>query len=213
MDENKLKLDLVEVGKRLYARNYVASNDGNLSIRISENEILITPSGVSKGYMSPEDMLKVDMQGNLLEGQMKPSSEMKMHLEVYKKRADVFAIVHAHPQKATAFAVANKCFDKVTLPEIIFSLGKVALAEYGTPTTYEIPEAVGKHILESDALLLANHGALTVGKDIYDAYYKMETLEHFAAISIYARQIGGEVALDEDEIKKLFEIKSRVYGK
>lgn len=213
MDENKLKLDIVEIGKRMYAKNYVASNDGNISIRISANEILITPSGVSKGYMSPEDMLKVDIDGNLLEGHLKPSSEMKMHLEVYKKRVDVFAVVHAHPQKATAFAVANKCFDKVTLPEIIFSLGKVSLAEYGTPTTYEIPEAVGKHIVESDAILLANHGALTVGKDIYDAYYKMETLEHFAAISLYARQIGREVALGEDEIKRLFEIRSSVYGK
>ena len=153
------------------------------------------------------------MEGNVLEGNLKPSSEMKMHLEVYKKRPDVFAIVHAHPQKATAFAVANKCFDKVTLPEIIFSLGKVSLAEYGTPSTLEVPQAVGKHIGESDALLLANHGALTVGKDIYDAYYKMETLEHFASISLYARQIGGEVALSEEEVKKLFEIKSRVFGK
>jgi len=213
MDENKLKLDIVEIGKRMYARNYVASNDGNMSIRISDNEILITPSGVSKGYMSPEDMLKVDMDGNLLEGHLKPSSEMKMHLEVYKKRPDVFAVVHAHPQKATAFAVAHQCFDKITLPEIVFSLGKVALAEYGTPSTYEIPKAVAKHIMDSDALLLANHGALTVGKDIFDAYYKMETLEHFAAISIYARQIGGEVALDEDEVKRLYEIKSKVFGK
>jgi L-fuculose-phosphate aldolase len=213
MDENKLRLDIVEIGKRMYAKNFVASNDGNISIKISDNALLITPSGVSKGYMSPEDMLKVDMEGNVLEGSLKPSSEIKMHLEVYKKRADVFAVVHAHPQKATAFAVAHKCFDKVTLPEIIFSLGKVCLAEYGTPSTYEIPKAVGKYIQESDALLLANHGALTVGKDVYDAYYKMETVEHFAAISLYARQLGGEVALDEDEIKKLLEIKSKMYGK
>lgn len=213
MDENKLKLDICEVGKRMYARNYVASNDGNMSIRISDNEILITPSGVSKGYMSPDDMLKVDIEGNLLEGHLKPSSEMKMHLEVYKRRPYVFAVVHAHPQKATAFAVAHKCFDKITLPEIIFSLGKVALADYGTPTTYEIPRAVGKHIMDSDALLLANHGALTVGKDIFDAYYKMETLEHFASISLYARQLGGEVALDEDEVKRLYEIRTNVYGK
>ncbi len=213
MDENRFRLDIVEIGKRMYEKNYVASNDGNISIRISDEELLITPSGVSKGYMSPGDILKVDMEGNLLEGCLKPSSEMKMHLEVYKKRPDVFAVVHAHPQKATAFAVANKCFDKVTLPEIIFSLGKVSLAEYGTPTTYQVPEAVARHIVESDALLLANHGALTVGKDIYDAYYKMETLEHFAAISIYARQLGGEVALGEDEIKRLFAIRSSVYGK
>lgn len=213
MNENKLKQDIVEVGKRMYARNYVASNDGNMSIRISDNEILITPSGVSKGFMSPEDMLKVDLDGNLLEGHLKPSSEMKMHLEVYKRRPDVFSVVHAHPQKATAFAVAHQCFDKITLPEIVFSIGKVALAEYGTPSTYEIPEAVSKHIMDADALLLANHGALTVGKDIFDAYYKMETLEHFAAITIYARQIGGEVALNEQQVERLYELKSKVFGK
>lgn len=213
MNELKFKEDIVEVGKRLYNKNYVASNDGNISIRISDNEILITPSGVSKGFMKVEDIIKVDMNGNLLEGNLKPSSEMKMHLEVYKLRSNVKAVVHAHPQKATAFAVAHIGFEKIILPEIIFSLGTVAIAEYGTPSTDQIPKAIAKCIDKSDAILLANHGALTVGRDVLDAYYKMETLEHFAAISLYARQLGGGVELDEQEVKKLFKIKSEVFGK
>ena len=126
MTYQKQRDDIIETGKRLYARNYVASNDGNISIRLDENRFLITPSGVSKGYMAPEDLLVVDMKGNVLEGEKKPSSEMKMHREVFAQRTDVNAIVHAHPQMATSFAVAHKAFDKIILPEIIFSLAKSA---------------------------------------------------------------------------------------
>jgi L-fuculose-phosphate aldolase len=205
--------DIIEVGKRLYARNYVASNDGNISIRLDETTFMITPSGVSKGYMDPEDLLVVDMEGNVLEGNKKPSSEMKMHREVFSQRPDVQAIVHAHPQMATSFAVAHKVFDKIILPEIIFSLGKVCLADYGTPTTEQIPQAVARCIHETDALLLANHGALTVGSDIYDAYYKMETLEHFACIYFNVIQLGGGVELERDEIDTLYDIRDGVYGK
>ena len=213
MTYQKQRDDIIETGKRLYARNYVASNDGNISIRLDENRFLITPSGVSKGYMAPEDLLVVDMKGNVLEGEKKPSSEMKMHREVFAQRTDVNAIVHAHPQMATSFAVAHKAFDKIILPEIIFSLGKVSLADYGTPTTEQIPQAVAKCIHETDALLLANHGALTAGSDIYDAYYKMETLEHFACIYFNVLQLGGGVELDRKEIDTLYEIRDGVYGK
>jgi len=213
MDESRLKQDIVEVGKRLFYKGFVASNDGNISIRLSDNEVLITPTGVSKGYMSESDILKVNMSGEVISGRLKPTSEMKMHLAVYKKRPDVKAIVHAHPQKATAFAVAGIGFDRITLPEVVFSLGFISLAEYGTPTTYEVPAAVEKHIVNSDALLLANHGALTVGSDVLDAYYKMETLEHFASISLYARLLGGERALDDKQTKELFRVRSEVYGK
>jgi len=213
MDKAQCRRDIVEIGKRMYNKNYVASNDGNISARISEDEIIITPSGVSKGYMSESDMLTVDLNGKVLEGTMKPSSEMKMHLEVYRQRPDVFGVVHAHPQIATAFAVAHKNFDKIILPEIIFSLGRVALTDYGTPSTREIPDAIAKQVRDSDALLLANHGALTVGKDLFDAYYKMETLEHFAAIYLNAMQIGGAVALTDKQVERLCEIRSTVYGK
>ncbi len=213
VNEFKMKQDIVEVGKRLYNRGFVASNDGNISIRISEKEILITPTGVSKGYMETSDILKVDINGSVISGKKMPTSEMKMHLAVYRKRADVQAIVHAHPQKATAFAIVGKTCDKITLPEVIFSLGFISLAEYGTPSTDEVPRSVEKHIGNSDAILLSNHGALTVGKDIYDAYYKMETLEHFASITLYARLLGGEKALNSEQIEELFRVRRDVFGK
>lgn len=213
VNEFKMKQDIVEIGKRMYQKGFVASNDGNISVRISDKEILITPTGVSKGYMSPADMLKVDMDGRVISGSKKPTSEMKMHLSVYKKRPDVMAIVHAHPPVATAFAVAGKICEEIALPEVIFSLGLISLAEYGTPTTDELPRSIEKHLDNSDAILLSNHGALTVGKDLFDAYYKMETLEHFSNITLYARLLGGERALDRSQVKDLFDIRKNVYGK
>jgi len=138
---------------------------------------------------------------------------MKMHLEVYRRRPDVKAVVHAHPPVATAFAVAGQVFKKITLPEVIFSIGFVSLADYGTPTTDEVPFSVAKQIGHSDAILLANHGALTVGSDLFDAYYKMETLEHFARITMYARLLGGEKVLSDDQVKDLLRIREDVYGR
>ena len=211
--EYKLKQDMVEIGRRMYAKGFVASNDGNISARLSDRAFLVTPSGVSKGYMGLSDILTVDMDGKVLQGTKKATSELKMHLEVYRRRADVMAVVHAHPPVATAFAVAGKICDRVSLPEVIFSLGSVSLAEYGTPTTEELPRSVAKHIGRSDALLLANHGALTVGGDLFDAYYKMETLEHFSTITMYARLLGGEKALDCSEVEHLLRIRETVYGK
>lgn len=211
--EGMLRHEIINVGKRLYQKNLVASNDGNISCRLSENEILITPTGVCKGDMSEDQLLKVDLDGNILSGYLKATSEMKMHLIVYNMRSDIKAIVHAHPQKATAFAVAGLCLDKITLPEAVFALGKIALVEYGTPSTHEIPDAVKKYIRTADTLLLANHGALTVGKTPMEAYFNMETLEHFAAISLYARQLGGEKSLNEEQTKALLKVRSEVFGK
>lgn len=213
MDYTMQRNEIVEIGKRLHAKNYVAANDGNISMRLSYNEIMITPSGVSKGYMDSADMIVVDLSGNVIQGSKVPSSEIKMHLAVYQERGDVKAIVHAHPQKATAFAVARIPIDKIALPEVVFSLGMVSLAEYGTPTTPALPRKVVDKICGADALILENHGALTVGKDLMDAYYKMETLEHFCSIILYARQLGGEKFLDDAEANKLFAIRKEVYGK
>ena len=213
MNELGIKHDIVEVGKRMYNREFVASNDGNLSVRISPNEIIITPTGISKGYMSVGDMLKVDMNGNVLSGSKKPSSEIKMHLAVYKNRPDISAVCHAHPQKATAFAVARQVCKDIALPEVIFSLGNVALSDYAAPSTDELPKSIEKIIKTTDAVLLSNHGALTIGEDIFDAYYKMETLEHFAGIILYARQLGGEKNLSQEQIEQLYRIRSDVFGK
>jgi L-fuculose-phosphate aldolase len=213
MNEFQIREDMVEVGRRMYNRQFVASNDGNISVKLSDNELLITPTGVSKGYMKPEDMIKVDMSGNVISGNKKPSSEIKMHLVVYKNRPDVFSVCHAHPQKATAFAVARKTCEKVALPEVIFSIGNVALADYATPSTQQLPDSIKDIIKSTDAVLLSNHGALTLGKDVFEAYYNMETLEHFAGIILYARQLGGEQELSQDQINELLKVRRDIFGK
>jgi len=211
--ETELRSEILEAGKRIYAKGMVASNDGNISCRLENGNILITPTGVCKGDMINEQLLVVDMNGNIITGSMKPTSEMKMHLAVYRMRQDVGAVVHAHPQKATAFTVVGIGLDKITLPEVVFSLKRIALVPYGTPSTEEIPLAIEKHIMDSNALLLSNHGALTVGSSPLDAYFNMETLEHFASITLYARQLGSENALNEQQIQRLFEVRKDVFGK
>lgn len=212
-DETRLREEIVEAGKRLYKKGFVAANDGNVSVRLDGGRILITPSGVCKGDMDPGMMVVVDGDGKVLSGRLKPSSEMKMHLAVYRIRDDVKAIVHAHPPKATAFAVAGLPLDKLTLPEVVFSLGSVAFSEYGTPSTKQVPEAVVRVIGDAGAVLLANHGALTVGAGVMDAYFRMETLEHFAAITLYARLLGGERELSPKEESELIRIRREVFGK
>jgi len=212
-DETRLREEIVEAGRRLYKKGFVAANDGNVSVRLDGGRILITPSGVCKGDMDPGMMVVVDGDGKVLSGRLRPSSEMKMHLAVYRIRDDVKAIVHAHPPKATAFAVAGLPLDKLTLPEVVFSLGSVAFSEYGTPSTKQVPEAVVRVIGDAGAVLLANHGALTVGAGVMDAYFRMETLEHFAAITLYARLLGGERELSPKEESELIRIRREVFGK
>lgn len=205
--EFELKRDIIEVGRRIYNRGFVAANDGNITIRLNEKEILTTPTGVSKGFMTPDMILKVDMNGNVISGKLKPSSELKMHLAVYREREDVKAVVHAHPPTATAFAVAGIPLKKPIMPEVVISLGWVPIAEYGTPSTEEIPRAITRYLQCHDALLLENHGALTVGTDVYNAYFKMETLELGAQISLAARQLGGEREISPENVKKLLEVR------
>ncbi|MEE8591315.1 MAG: class II aldolase/adducin family protein, partial [Spirochaetia bacterium] len=162
IDEVQARQEILEVGRRLQERFFVAANDGNISVRLGTGEILITPTGVNKGDMSAEMLLKVDAEGSVLSGSLKPSSEMKMHLAVYRQRADVQALVHAHPPTATGFATSRIRLDQdVILPEVVFGMGRIGFSEYGTPTTHQVPEAVSREIAECDAVLLANHGALT----------------------------------------------------
>ncbi|OFW10248.1 MAG: hypothetical protein A3H96_18345 [Acidobacteria bacterium RIFCSPLOWO2_02_FULL_67_36] len=203
MTELQLRCDIVEVGRRLYARGYTASNDGNISARLDPARLLMTPKGVCKGFMTPEMMCITDLEGRKLAGDRDPSSEMQMHLEVYRQRADVNAVVHAHPPVATAFAVAGIPLDRAVLAEVVTTLGSVPIAEYATPSTKELPEAVRKYVKAHDGMLLANHGALTLGADLFSAYYKMETIEHFANISFIARMLGGERLLSREEVVRL----------
>jgi L-fuculose-phosphate aldolase len=203
MSVESLRADIVEVGRRMYARQYTASNDGNISVRIGPDRLLMTPKGVCKGFMTPDMMCVTDLNGKKISGDRDPSSEALMHLEVYKQRPDVQAVVHAHPPIATGFAVAGIPLDRAVLAEVLTTLGSIPLAEYATPSTAELPEAVRKYIKAHDGMLLANHGALTVGADLYAAYYKMETIEHFAHISLVARMLGRENLISREEVMRL----------
>src|SRR5215212_5066263 len=201
--ESQLRADIVEVGRRMYARGYTASNDGTISVRLDANRLLMTPKSVCKGFMTPDMMCITDLDGKKLQGDRDPSSETLMHLEVYRQRPDVQAVVHAHPPTATGFAVAGIPLDRAVLAEVLTTLGSIPIAEYATPSTNELPEAVGKYIKAHDGMLLANHGALTVGADLFGAYYKMETIEHFAKISLVARMLGRENLLSREEVTRL----------
>ena len=203
MSEQQLRADIVEVGRRMYARGYTASNDGNISVRLDAGRLLMTPKSVCKGFMTPEMMCITDLDGKKLAGERDPSSEMQMHLEVYRQRPDAKAVVHAHPPTATGFAVAGIPLDRAVLAEVVTTLGSVPIAEYATPSTKELPEAVRKYVKAHDGMLLANHGALTLGADLFGAYFKMETIEHFARISLVARLLGGERLLSRKEVDRL----------
>jgi len=201
--ESQLRADIVEVGRRMYARAYTASNDGNISVKLGPDRLLMTPKSVCKGFMTPDMMCVTDLEGRKIQGDRDPSSEMLMHLEVYRQRPDVQAVVHAHPPIATGFAVAGIPLDRAVLAEVLTTLGSIPIAEYATPSTRELPEAVRKYIKAHDGMLLANHGALTVGTDVYSAYYKMETIEHFAKISLVARLLGRENLISREEVMRL----------
>ncbi|MCL2089049.1 MAG: class II aldolase/adducin family protein [Oscillospiraceae bacterium] len=204
---NEIREYICEIGRRIYANGFVAANDGNISVKESDDVFYTTPTGVSKGYMTPDMIIKVDCNGKTLEGRLRPSSEIKMHLRIYKERPDAAAVVHAHPPTATGFAVAGIPLDKLTMPEAVIFLGTVPLVPYGTPSTEEIPDALSPFLQRYDAFLLANHGALTIGSDLTSAYFKMETLEHYAKVSLTARQLGEERELAEEEIAKLIEVR------
>ena len=208
---DRLRADIVEIGRRLYARGFCASNDGNISIRFSDSRVLTTPKSVSKGFMTPDMMVVVDLDGTKVSGDREASSELLMHLEVYRQRPDAKAVVHAHPPLATGFAVAGVALDRAVLAEVICTLGSIPIVDYATPSTPELPAAVRQYIKAHDGLLLANHGALTVGPDVYGAYYKMETVEHFAKISLVARLLGRENLIAREELLRLQELRD-TYG-
>lgn len=203
----ELKGQICEIGRRLYARGYVASNAGNISFKLSDEEILTTPTGVSKGYMDPGMIVLVDRQGKRRYGELEPSSEIKMHINIYSHRPDVQAVVHAHPPTATGFAVAGIPLAHCVLPEVVLSLGGVPLAPYGTPSTEELPQQLIPLLQKADAFLLANHGVVTLGEDLFQAYYRMEMVEHFALILLTAKQLGKINFLTKENIEKLKEIR------
>ena len=210
-NEWELKKLFVEIGRRIWERNYVASNDGNLTVRLNDHEILTTPTGVSKGFMTTDMIIKVDYSGKVISGNpnYRPSSEVKMHLDVYKERPDINSVVHAHPPYATSFAVAGIPLDKCVLPEAIIVIGAVPIAKYGLPSTDELPDMIRPHIKTSDAILLENHGALTLGTDLLNAYHKMETLEHTANIVWKAMQLGSMNVMNEGDRDRLMTLREK----
>jgi len=209
--EEQIRADIVEAGRRLYARSYIASNDGNISARLDDRRLIATPKGVSKGFMTPDMMVVVDYDGNKVSGERDPSTELPMHLEIYRNRPDMNAVVHAHPPIATGFAVAGIPLTRAVLAEVVTTLGSIPIAAYGTPSTSELPEAVRKYVKAHDGMLLANHGAVTCGKDVLGAYYKMETIEHFAKISLVARILGREHLISREEVERLQGLRG-IYG-
>ena len=211
-NEYEIKKQICEIGKRIYNRNMVAANDGNISVKLSENEFLCTPTGVSKGFMTPEFICKVDAKGNVLQANkgFKPSSEIKMHMRVYEKRSDVNAVVHAHPTFATAFAIAGIPLTQPIMPEAVIALGCVPIAPYGTPSTMEIPDAVEPYLEHFDAVLLESHGALTWSGDLLAAYHKMESVEFYAELLYKARQLGGPKEFDQKTVQRLYEIRRQM---
>ncbi len=209
--EEQVRADICEVGRRLYSRGYTASNDGNISVRVGDDRLIATPKNVCKGFMTPDMMVVTDLSGKKIAGDRDPSSELLMHIEVYRQRPEVRAVVHAHPPIATGFAVAGIPLDRAVLAEVITTLGSIPIAEYATPSTPELPEAVRKYIKAHDGMLLANHGALTCGPDVFAAHYRMETIEHFAKISLVARLLGRENLIAREEVDRLQGLRGR-YG-
>ena len=213
VNEFEIKKQICDIGKRIYDRGMVAANDGNISVKISENEFLCTPTGVSKGFMTPEYICKVDRDGKVIQANpgFKPSSEIKMHMRVYKERPDVNAVVHAHPMYATGFAIAGIPLTQPIMPEAVIALGCVPIAKYGTPSTEEIPDAVSEHLQYFDAVLLENHGALSFSDSLLNAYHKMESVEFYAKLLYISNQLGGPKELSEAQVQRLYEIR-RQFG-
>jgi L-fuculose-phosphate aldolase len=203
-EEKSARSLICEIGRRLYLRNYVAANDGNISVRLSDGTIIATPTNVSKGYMKEQMLVKLDLDGNLLSPGLRPSSEIKMHLRVYKENVSVSGIVHAHPPVSTAFAIAGIQLDQPTSPEAVVNLGVIPIAPYATPGTAEVADSIAPYCNTHTAVLLANHGALTWGKDLMEAYFRMESLEHVAHMTMLTNFVIGRVnVLSQSQVDKL----------
>jgi L-fuculose-phosphate aldolase len=204
--------EIVNIGKMLHQRGYIAACDGNLSVRLSRNEVLVTPTAMSKGAMKSADLVIVDMSGRKLKGRREVTSEIGMHLLIYRMRADVNGIVHAHPRTATGFAAAGMALDQPLACEVVIGLGQIPLAPYGTPGTPELARTLEPLVPQYDAILMANHGVVTYGSDLQSAYMKMETVEHFAQIALVTHILGRQQLLDGEELDKLIAARNKYQG-
>lgn len=208
MDEIRIREQICEIGHDLWLRGMVAANDGNISVLLDDGTIITTPSGVSKKLLVPDILCRMTMENEIVfcpDG-YKPSSEFKMHIRCYRERPDIRAVVHAHPPTATGFAVAGIPLDDYAVSEAVMTLGSVPVAPYAVPGSDEVPESIAKFLPYHDAILLANHGAITVGTDLIQAYYRMETLEHYAKTALTARLLGGARQIPEDKLTETCEL-------
>jgi L-fuculose-phosphate aldolase len=211
MSDFEAKKAILDIGRRMYEKGFVASNDGNISCKVGPNTIWTTPTGVSKGFMTQDMLVKMDLNGKVLMGRWKPSSEVKMHLRVYKENPDVLAVTHAHPLVATSFAIAGISLDAAILTEAVLGLGSIPVAKYATPGTDEVPNSIAPFVNTHNGVLLANHGALTWGKDIYQAFYRLESIEYYATILMYTGNIiGRQNLLSCDQVNKLLDIRHKL---
>ena len=211
LNEYEIKKQICEIGKRIYNRGMVAANDGNISVKLNDHEFLCTPTGVSKGFMTPDMICKVDENGKVLEAHApyKPSSEIKMHMRVYQKRDDVKSVVHAHPMYATSFAIAGMALTQPIMPEAVIALGCVPLAKYGRPSTEEIPDSIEEYLPYFDAVLLAQHGALAWSDSLEAAYLKMESVEFYAQLLYQSKMLGGPKEFTPEQVEDLYEIRRK----
>lgn len=210
--EREYRAEIVRLGKLMHSCGFVAGMDGNLSVRLDENRILVTPTSMSKGLMQPSDLVVVDLEGRKLRGRRNTSSEIGMHLLIYRLRPDVRGIVHAHPPTATGFAASGMALNQPLVCELVVGLGCVPLARYGTPGTAELAEALEPLVPDYDAILMANHGVVAYAQDLLHAYMKMETVEHFARIALVAHLLGNEQPLGDGEIEKLLAARKSYMG-
>src|SRR2546421_2511065 len=210
MNERQLKEQMCEIGRRLYARGFAAANDGNITVRLNEREFLCTPTMVSKGYLKPDDICKVDEVGKQLAGTKKRTSEVLLHLVVYKHRPDVNAVVHCHPPHATAFAVAHEPIPKCVLPEVEVFLGEVAMAVYETPGGQKFADTILPYTKDCNTIILANHGTVSYGPDVEKAYWNTEIVDAYCKILILARQLGRVNYFTPEQTRELLDLKKRL---
>jgi L-fuculose-phosphate aldolase len=210
--DHTYRREIVKIGKMLHQRRYIAATDGNLSVRLDEDRVLVTPTGMSKGAMKTADMVIVDMEGQQIKGRRTVTSEIGMHLLIYRMRPDVGSVVHAHPPTATGFAASGLALDRPLICELVVGLGCVPLAKYGTPGTSELADALEPLVPQYDAILMANHGVVAYGEDLQSAYMKMETVEHFAQVALVAHLLGNEQPLQDHDVAKLMVARSKYAG-
>ena len=207
--ENDYRQEIVELGLRLHQQGFVAATAGNLSVRLDEQRMLTTPTNSSKARLRPQDLIIVDRRGNKIAGERVPSSELPMHLLIYQLRPEVGGIVHAHPPTATGFAAAGMALDEALVAETVVTLGSVPLARYGTPGSQQLNEALRDLIPGHHAILMANHGVVTYGEDLLQAYYHMESVEHLARVSLVTVLLGKQSKLTHQDVEKLMELRTR----